>query len=325
GRRARLPIIDWRAAVALLVLFVALEGFTRCELFRMSKDFRRFSGYDARAEALARSDAFRIALVGNSATDRGVDPDVVVSTIRAESGRDVDVDLFVADRSRINTWRYMLKRYFFARGRHADLIVVTFYEDDLDDGNDVEIGRLAQFFTSPSDWPGVFRVDLPALDDRVDFVLSSAWATFAARDRVNQRVLTAVVPGYKPYMDGVNAAVFEHARRHARPATPAGPVTDEALALLLADARRSGDALCFVAYPTLTTGERSPYEVSPQALATIERGGAAYVDLRHIPEIRPEDYADEVHLNEVGRLLYSQRLAEALAPIVRSSAARVAR
>src|SRR5689334_19076273 len=140
---------------ALLLAALAVEALTRWVVFPRSKDFRRFATYDAGAETLVRAPGFRVALVGNSATERGVDPQALERRLGGTSAA-----LFVADQSRINTWHFILERYFFQPQRRPDQVVITFYEDDLEDGNPVEIGRLARFFTTVRDWPSVFRVDL---------------------------------------------------------------------------------------------------------------------------------------------------------------------
>jgi hypothetical protein len=69
----RAPLVDRRVALGVLLVVAVLELFTRVRLFEMSKDFRRFRGYDARAAALEATGGTRLALIGNSATDRGVD------------------------------------------------------------------------------------------------------------------------------------------------------------------------------------------------------------------------------------------------------------
>jgi hypothetical protein len=310
ARRDRVRLLDRRVALGVLLMVVALEVFTRVRLFSMSKDFRRFRGYDARAAALVARGGTRVALIGNSATDRGVDV-VTLERALAGDGQRVHADLFVADQSRVNTWRYMLESYFARAQRRPDLVVVTFYEDELADGNPVEIGRLAQFFTTVRDWPEVFRVDLPAPGDRVEFVLSSVWATFAASERIRERLLDAVVPDFRDYTARANQIAFVHRRAAAGRAS--GPRTYRALGGLLQRAAETGQHLCFVAYPTLAEPGAVPYPIPPELPVMLHEAGAGFIDLRRTPGLRPDLYADEVHLTEEGRVPYSAALGQALA------------
>jgi len=305
------PLLDRKVWLGLLVFFVALEIFTRAILHDRSKDFRRFGGYPARAAALvATPNTQRLAFIGNSATDRGVDPRVV-EWMFARAGRPTAADLFVADQSRIDTWRFIFERYFAAPARNPDLVVVTFYENDLEDGNGIEIGRLAQFFTTWRDWPELFRVNLRTIDERASFVISSISATYAASDRIRERLLEALIPQFKEHSGRVNEIVFQHEQRRRRQAPRAAP-TFVALEHLLDRAAERGVKLCFVAYPTLVAGGRSPYDLSPALVDLLGRRGVQLIDLRQVPGLGPGLYADEVHLTEAGRTRDSVALGEAL-------------
>jgi hypothetical protein len=322
ARPGRMPLLDRRVWLGLLALFVLLEIFTRTRLFAMSKDFRRFRTYPERAQALTESTgAVRLAFMGNSATDRGVDPRVVETALGAR-GVTARADLFVADQSRIDTWRFMFERYFAAPGRRPDLVAVTFYENDLEDGNVVEIGRLAQFFTTVKDWPEVFAGSVHGLDDRASFVIASGWATYAASDRIRERVMEALVPGFREHSERVNQIIFRHESARAAPAAAAPHAPSfQVLGRLLARASERGIPLVFVAYPSLLNqGElqegQMPYELPPELLATLRAGGARLLDLRRVPGLRREHYADEVHLTEAGKPLYSQAFGAALATVL---------
>ena len=319
--------LRWQVPVFLLLIFGAVELFTRTRLFDTSKDFRRFAGYGQKARRLEQAPGVRMALIGNSATDRGVDVPTLQQAFAAEGAR-VTADLFVADQSRINTWQYMLQKYFVTPGLHPEWVVVTFYEDDLQDGNAVEIGRLAQFFTGVRDWPEVFALDLPEWGQRIEFVLSSFWATFAASERMRERALEALIPDFKSYAGTANATIYEHNRRRWAAAAAAEPPaaharTSHALERLLRTAREHNLHLAFVAYPTRTDAGRQVYAIPPETVQVLAASGAPLFDLRHVPGLEGDAmYDDEVHLSAAGRIPYSRALAGALLPLTRVAPAR---
>jgi hypothetical protein len=320
-RTRRVPLLDSRVWLGLVAILVVMEAFTRVRLVDASKDFRRFKTYPERARVLVStpaeptSPALRLAFIGNSATDRGLDAQLVERGL-ASRGQKARGDLFVADQSRIDTWRFIFERYFAAPGLRPDLAVIVFYENDLEDGNPVEIGRLAQFFTRPRDWLEVMTVNLHSLDDRASFVISSFSATYAASERVRERLLAVLVPGFRPFSERTNQIVFEHARHAAAAsAAPAAP-TYVALQHLIDRAAQVGVRLCFVAYPTKGGAAGLPYEISPSLTERLRASGAPLVDLRQVAALRPELYADEVHLNEEGRAPFSEAMAAALASVV---------
>ena len=89
------------------VLLSILEVLTRVLFYPASKDFVRFAEYPARAESLVRQTGRSVALIGNSATEEGVDLATVTADLeRLGLGR-VHLDMFVADASEVTTWRYM--------------------------------------------------------------------------------------------------------------------------------------------------------------------------------------------------------------------------
>src|SRR5687767_8020928 len=130
-----------KVALMLLSLFIVLELITRSVLFPMSLDFRRFAAYPERADALQSQAGLRVAFVGNSATEAGVDVDVLKATLSTSNVSVPSVELFLADGSAINTWRSMMNHYFWKRGNAPDLVIVTFFGPNLDDGRQFEVGR----------------------------------------------------------------------------------------------------------------------------------------------------------------------------------------
>ncbi len=303
-------------AACVLATLLGLEVISRVVLVDASRDLHRFRGYAEAARDLGRAAAFRVALVGNSATDRGVDPELLASSLSGSLGQPLQAGKFVADASRINDWYHILNHYFWRPGVSADLFVVTFYENDIEDGNAIEIGRMARFFTDRADWPSVFDVDLPAAGDRIEFLVATGWASFALRSRIRERALGLAVPGYQPFAVALNEANASHLRRRAAPG-PAAPSGYRALDRLLAAARAHGSRLVFVAYPTPV-----PYDIPAESARRIAEAGMTLLDLRTFAtDLQPRRYADDVHLTPEGASLYSRRLAEALSPLIPRNAA----
>lgn len=307
--------------LALILAMALLEVTTRAVLIPRSKDLSRFGTYAGRAVELTSAPATRLALVGNSTTERGVELTTLRRALVERGGGPIAVDMFVADASQINTWYYLLKRYFWDPGlQPPDLCVVTFYGIGLRDGRP-EVGRLAKNFTTLADWSEVFRTDLPDWTDRLDFATSTLWATFAARERIKERTLGSVIPHYHEFARRVNEDLRQH-ERLAAGAKARGPVAATkqahgALKRFLDEAKRRGTRLCFVAFPVL-----EHYELDPVAVDLIRRAGIPLIDLRILEGIRPSMYEDDIHMDAAGRGLYSRRLAERLEPLLRNASPR---
>ncbi len=296
---------NFRRAFALACLvalfFGGLEAFTRRKLYRASKDLARFTTYPARARALSEAPGKRLAFLGNSLTERGVDAQLAAKELG------VTADMFVADASHINTWIWMMQREFWSRDLSVDLLVVHFYENGLEDGKRLEVGRLAQFFTTRDDWGELFANDVKTLDGRAEFVVSTVWATYAVRDRIKERVLD-LIPGYQDWLEASNQITFDHDRALAAAHELKRVPTRHALERFLARAQAHHTKVLFVAFPTM-----NPYDVPDETIRTIRDAGMLYLDLRSVPELdRAAHYADDIHLNEAGRAIYTRRLVAEL-------------
>ena len=297
-----------RLVLLLLVVGAGLEITTRNMLLPRSRDFARFATYPERADALVRQDGLRLAFIGNSAVQRGLDPAQFVAELSNPRQRPIHVDQFLADGSEINTWHYIVKESFWRRDLNPDWLIVTFFGNMMDDGNPIEIGRLALYFTHPDDWPGVFELDLPAYPDRAEFLLSTTWATYAARDRIRKRVLAAIVPDYKQFAEDLHAApVRTGASRPLR----AGPRTCKVLERFLAAAEAHGNRVCFVAFPM-----RGTYDFNPEVVRLIRAAGMELLDLRSVPGLYADHYEDDFHLTAAGATIYTRHFTQAIAPIL---------
>jgi len=302
-----------KPALALLALFFVLEVIARAALFPMSLDFGRLASYPERADALQGQGGLRVAFIGNSATEAGVDVHILKETLSINGVLVPSVDLFLADGSGINTWRSMMNHYFWKRGNAPDLVIITFFGSSLDDAQEFEVGRLAQFFTDLRDWPELFQLDLVTTGQRVEWVVSSLWATYAARDRIRDRVLSLCVPNYREYATALHDARRRNALAAREPRTTALK-SYRSLQSVLEQARRVGSRLLFVAYPMRDT----EYTVHPDALRLIRNLGADYLDMRDLVDLEPMLYRDSYHLTTTGKLIYTERFAEVLAPMLQS-------
>jgi hypothetical protein len=308
----------WRAACVVALFFVLLEIFTRTKLMRMSKDLVRFPTYSAQAAELAGKPGFRVAFVGNSAVEKGVDSELVT----AEAGDfPLRHGVFMAQGSHINTWHYFIKRYFWTPNHQPDLMVITFYERIMEDGHPDDIGRLAQYFTTRDDWGEVMRTDLPDFSHRVEFLLSTVWATYAVRDRLKERILGTVTPNYKPFAEKINALAFAKLGEHsAAPHTPSYQV----LRRLLQTAQRHGTRLCFVAFPTYLPSRSGSYSLDPEMLRLIREARMEFLDLRNVAGLSPQHYTDDIHLTPDGAKIYTRALMNQLLPLLQRTGQGVA-
>src|SRR6059058_6226865 len=136
-----------RIALVLLLVLGGVEVLTRLKLVRMSKEFEQFRSYPRLATELAHRSGLRLAIVGASIAHEDIDTALLADRLRATTRLPAHTEAFSADHSYVNTWYFMLNHYFWQPGNRVDLVVVPFVGPSLYDKNEIEIGRLARFFT----------------------------------------------------------------------------------------------------------------------------------------------------------------------------------
>lgn len=306
-----------RIALLVIVALALFEWGTRLTLVPGSSDLDRYRGFTERARSLVAAPAPRIALIGNSVTDR-VMLDLLQSEWKAATGDPLAADKFVAYYSNLATWYWMIDRYFWEEALKPDLIVLTYYDGiGLADAPLIEVGALAQFFTDREDVADLFTHDIKTLEQRAGYLLSSASTAFATRDRIQNRVLN-LIPGYRPFATATNTHNFEYQRKLRLGEEKPEPTFDT-LRRLLARARQEGVRLCFVAFrPRPAASGSSTYALHPEVLAAIGEAGMLHLDLRDMDELTVDLYQDNIHLNARGQPIYTRRLAQELDRIWRS-------
>ena len=305
-------------AVRIVLLLVAalalLEGVTRELLVPASKDLSRFETYGARARQLVAAPVPRVALIGNSTAERGVLLDLLREEWLPRTGHPLSVDMFVADGSGVNTWYWIVAHDFWNRGLKPDLFVVIYYGSGLTDSSVMEVGRIARYFSDADDRSALFAHDFITLEQRVDFLLSSMSQAWAARDRIRERTLK-LIPGYEAFATQTNAINFQHERRRESGAV-APKHTYRAFHRFVDRARQEGVPVVFVAFPSRAKEHGAiPYELSPEALREIADAGMQHLDLRRVAGLSPAMYADDIHLNGEGQLVFTRELAEQIVKV----------
>jgi hypothetical protein len=303
-----------RIAASLVAVLLLLELFTRAVLLPQSRDYVRFDAYPGQAAELSAYSGLRLAFLGNSATQRGIEPDLFVQSLANPGREPVHVGFFLADASEIHTWYFLAKHLFWNEGRKPDWTIVTFF-GGLDDAQNIDIGRLAYAFTTPGDWPEVFDADLTRFSGRSEYLLSSYWATYATRDRFRSRVLR-LVPGYAEYLEQANALQYRQMKKG-----PAAPKSYRALERFLEQAKAHGTKLCFVAFPMIDARGRCSYNIDSEARARIRDSGMALLDLREVPGLSAKHYEDDIHLLPAGAEIYTRHFAKAFNDFLKEQAA----
>jgi hypothetical protein len=201
-------------------------------------------------------------------------------------------------------WYYIYQRYLGKVKSEPSLTVVSFVLSQLEDDQEVHVGRLGSHFAGFQFAAEVFECDVFETGDRIEFMLAGAFRAMANRERVQYRVLAAI-PGYKELAEVVNFGVRAKVSKSAgRPEAP----SYTRLRRFLASARVRGDKVLFVAIPQPRT-----YKIAGELHEAIRGGGAKLIDMQGVEPLTGQDFSDGYHISEEAAPRFSRALGRVMA------------
>lgn len=294
-----------RVILCLLALLAVLEIVFRASGHRLSHDIENIREIDLTAQTMAAAPMPRVLFVGNSITQAGVDP--ALFTVEAKRhGADPQLSLYSAypDSSHAAIWDYLLDRYFIEPGRlPEDVVIVTGRVHLLDAAaNQAQLGA---YYVSWADVPYYLGHDAHSADSIIEFMLGKAFSIMTLRNRVSPRLFNVLLPYYQENWFILNRAAMTGALV-VKPETPSEAPTTH-LKHLVQQLKQHGVRLTVVSAPM-----PHPYVLHPSVVATLKQEQINVLDLNPIPGLSTEHFADEDHLNKLGKEIFTRALSAAL-------------
>src|SRR5918997_704782 len=157
---------ELKVLALVFVVLAACELVVRLREQSLSLDVRHIRQIPDISERLAQGDGggghqhlLRVLFIGNSMTRHGVEPEIIEREMSAQGTAPLRIERVFPDASALPDWYYAFKRFFDAPQRAPDVLVICFAAGDLQDSLPVHSWRLAQYYTTFSDVPEVFRED----------------------------------------------------------------------------------------------------------------------------------------------------------------------
>lgn len=292
-----------RVVAVVVCALLACEAGMRLYGDRLSKDIEHLEQFDeiaARAAAPSPTDVTRVLFLGNSLTRYGLRAEQFEAAAR-DVGRTVRVEKMTPDNTALADWYYAYRTFFHAAGRSPDLLVIGFADGHLRDAPSNHPERLAQYYCRVEDLPELFARDLPTVEDRAHYGAACGSALLCNRDRIERRVLDALIPGYREGIQTLNDRV-----RQSLP-TRSGTVSYSRLRELLQLTREDGVQVVLAAMPI-----PNAYAIDPELQALAVETGTPLIDCRAVPGVEPAMFPDGLHMNEEAATRYTHYLAAAL-------------
>lgn len=300
------------AAVALCLL--GCELGLRVAEPRLSADVQHIRHIPAIISEFEQKEGPRILFLGNSLTRAGIRPDTMTKVWSDAKLPEICIERIYPDDTTILDWLYLYRTAIEPMDSKLDLLVVTFALNHLDDHQPINPERLGGQLAGLAAAPEAFAQDVLSFEDRIRYLLSGVSRLWAARERIQTRVL-ALIPGYRTLAQVVNTDLRNSEKRDV----PRAPESYQRLARFIANATRHGTSVVFVAAPMPRR-----YSLPGTLRDTVHRGGAELIDLQNLERLGPDDFPDGYHLSEGAAARFSESLAQAMAQsaYVRAAIAR---
>ncbi|MDI1312634.1 hypothetical protein [Prosthecobacter sp.] len=294
-----------RVVLCLLALLAALELMLRASGHRLSHDIENIREIGLTSQTLAAAPPPRVLFVGNSITQAGVDPALFTAEARRH-GADPQLSLYTAypDSSHAAIWDYLLDRYFIEPGHlPEDVVIVTGRVHLLDaPANQAQLGA---YYVSLTDVPYYLRNDASSADSVIEFMLGKAFSVMTLRTRVSPRLFNVLLPYYQENWFILNRAAMKGALV-AKPA-PQSEAPTTHLRHLVQSLKQRGVRLTVVAAPM-----PHPYVMHHSVVKALAQEQIDILDLNPIPGLTADHFADEDHLNKLGKDIFTRALSAAL-------------
>ena len=298
----------------VMVVLLVIEVGIRVSEPRLSKDLETIRTFPAIAASLDSPQAegrLRVLFLGNSLLREGVNTEIVAEEISRNSDQSAFVTKAPADGTGLVEWYYGFKNCFANSGHVPDVLVLGFEGDGgghLSDARNTDPAALGHLFCELSDVPEVMQHELSDFGDRIDFLLGSVSAAYANRERVQRRLLDAVIPNYRDTSNRMNDVMNE--RQSFERATLPKP-TYERLKRLIEVADSHNVQVVFVALPV-----PDEYVVDHGLLEVASKCEIPMIDARHIDGVQDEMFPDGLHMNSIAAARFSQVVGKQLAPSI---------
>ena len=246
-----------------------------------------------------------VLFLGNSLIREDID----AATFTAADDDRPDVFRVHPDDTSIVEWRYMADALDERSVGDGKRIVVCYAQNQLTDDSLIQPRRLGAHYLEAGTRRRMLSEDVTAFDRRAELFLSKMLYSFAAADRVRNRVLALIIPGYETTATRLlaggrgDAGVGEAVDRDFGDRN----VYRRLAALLDAFDAAGRPDVTFVAMPV--GRDESP---DPAAVELIRRRGYVHLDATDLVPITAADLPDGYHMDKPAAKRFTAALAETL-------------
>ena len=296
---------DLRTLLLVILAILLSEVFLRSAENSLSGNIAHINEISSLVTDYRPEPGPSFVFLGNSLTNYGVDLPLLDQLIEERGVQIGDSTKLVPDSTTIWSWSCVIENQFFKNNIDPGTVILGFGWNQLSDQSRILPTRLGAFFCSAGDlWTIRKHTDLTSAEAG-EFLTAKSLRTYAHRETVRNRVLSALVPNYQSTTQSINR------RQRDRQDDAELEFTYSVLDSLIDSLEATNSRLVVVAMPV----RDNPYTVDRALVQLLESRNVPLLDYTNLEQIAYGSFLDDMHLSPQGSAVLSTRLAKDLSTI----------
>jgi hypothetical protein len=293
---------ELKVIIFVLTVLLGVEIAIRRLAPSFSREVRYLRDIPERVKKMARSEKFRIVVLGNSLTNCGFNSKDFKAEMDSLGARPLHIEVIAMDAAAICEWSWLLQNFFWDHNLIPDLIIVN--GATWQDRKDLPLDRLSLYLDTEDIIP-FFTEDITEFGQRMEFLHAFALNSYANRKRVRLKVLSSIIAHYQTGTTEVHRVAQIPATTTDK--TKIQKLTYRQATRLANGALKRNIPVVFVTMPLERT-----YDLQTGFPEAIRSAGAEIADCRNASAILQGLFLDGSHMNEKGAHIFSRELARKL-------------
>ena len=295
----------WTAVAVAALTWATAELAVRLVSPKVSGNVAATQTLQDRGLAAAIAGDTHVIFVGNSLSEKGIDPVTLASKRPDLASEGSPPFMLVVDSSDLWYWT-CITHDLPAASPAGKLLVIGFAWDSLSDQSHVDTEKVFGLVCPLGQVRDIIRHSEGGIEQALEAAAGTASWIFALHADLRHRLLGPVIPDYERQTEGISAGRDDEPGPD-RSGSPVDLRSYRALGRMVEDAVRKHYRPVFVAMPVIRH-----YSLDPALEPAIEGAGGMLIDLRSVTELHPGLYEDPIHLTPAGASILTAELARRL-------------
>ncbi|MBW9265595.1 MAG: hypothetical protein K1563_18210 [Candidatus Thiodiazotropha sp. (ex. Lucinisca nassula)] len=288
-----------KVLITLAVVLFSAEALLRSVEGSLSGNISHVIEIPELSERFDQTNEPGLLVLGNSLTNNGIDASLLKSGLEAQGLAYPTVEKMVPDATTIWSWSCILRNRIYDLKNKPNTVFIGFAWNQLADQSRLLPTRLGGYFCSYKDLIHITKQTTMDSAEIGEFLTASTFRLFTHREAIRNKMLGILIPHYMSATQEINRRM-----RNAGNSASGPDLTYRELSQVIEKMESYNKHVVLMAMPI----RENTYELDPELLNLVKSEGISLLDYRSLDFITDNLFLDEMHLNENGSALLTQKL-----------------